>query len=78
MFPLLTNLYVFEVKHISLDKCVLYFLVSPCHKELVVMIGLEDIDQKVSKITVLYLHIYCFECVHISAFKNELLASIFK
>ena len=61
---------MFEVKHISLDEGVLYLLVCPCHKELVVMIGLEDIDRKVSKITVLFLYIYCFECVHVSALKT--------
>lgn len=60
---------MFEVKHISLDEGVLYLLVSPCHKELVVMIGLEDIDQKLSKITVLFLFYY-FESVHVSVLKT--------
>ena len=61
---------MFEVKHISLDEGVLYLLVCPCHKELVVMIGLEHIDRKVTKITVLFFYIYCFECVHVSALKT--------
>ena len=31
-FMVSTYLDVFEIKHVSLDKRVLYFLVSPCHK----------------------------------------------
>ena len=35
------HLDVFEVKHISLDKCVSNLLIGPRYEELVVVVGLE-------------------------------------
>ena len=36
----LTYLNVFELKHVSLDKCVSYLLVGPCDEHFVIVISL--------------------------------------